>query len=198
MYLVAGLGNPGVKYQNNRHNAGFLFIDYLINKHNYNPFKKKKNYHYSLNNDIVYIKPTTYMNLSGIAVISAMAFFKILPKNVVVIYDDVALPIGKIRIRERGSDGGHNGLKNIQQMLGTQEYKRMRIGIGAPEYTGQMISHVLGDFTSDDMTLLNNDIFTICEKALNLIIKNNIKQAMNRYNGYSLQKSESQSQQPGE
>ena len=190
MFIIIGLGNPGDKYKYNRHNVGFLFVDYLKEKYAFNNFKKKKNFLYSLNQfekyESVLLKPTTYMNLSGLAITSAMAYFKTLKYNLLIIYDDVALPLGKIRIRERGSDGGHNGLKNIRSQLGTEEYKRIRIGIGAPEYSGQMISHVLGDFDQNDLESLKAEIFPMVEEAVKLTIKDQIKEAMNRYNGVDL------------
>jgi PTH1 family peptidyl-tRNA hydrolase len=190
MYLVAGLGNIGKKYQFNRHNAGFLALDQIHDTLT-NPFKKKKNFHYARStmkgNEVVLIKPATYMNLSGTAITSAMAFFKIPKENIIVIYDDVALPIGKIRIREKGSDGGHNGLKNIQGQLGTSNYIRIRIGVGAPDFPGQMIDHVLGDFSESNMKLLTSSIIPVVKEALECIIQGDVKGAMNRYNGFTIE-----------
>jgi len=197
MHLIIGLGNIGKQYTYNRHNIGFLFLDYLQSKYNLSDFKKKYNFLYSLNNhfnqNFVLLKPTTFMNLSGNAISSAMAFFKINIKNVLVVYDDVALPFGKIRIRESGSDGGHNGLKNIQLQLGTNEYKRIRIGIGAPEHSSQMKDYVLNNFNENEIKILNSEIFNLTELSMELIINNKLKEAMNKYNGIDNSKSDKKS-----
>lgn len=187
MFLIVGLGNPGEKYSKNRHNIGYIFLDYLKEKYNFDKFKKKKNFLYLKNTffdiEIICVKPVTYMNLSGNAVNEAMKYFNIPIENIVVIYDDIALPFGKIRIRERGSDGGHNGLKNIQQHLGTEEYKRIRIGIGNPDLSIDYINHVLGNFTLDNLSFLKKDVFITVEDSIKLIVGNKIKEAMNKYNG---------------
>ncbi len=190
MYLIAGLGNIGNNYKNSRHNVGFLSLDYIIEKNNLNYFKKKSKYYYSLNsfndNDAVFIKPTTFMNLSGFAILSAMKFFKIDIKKILIIYDDMDLPFGKIRIREKGTSGTHNGLKSIQAILGRTDYKRIRIGIDRPEHPGEAISHVLGNFTSEELIFLNQKIFDLVEDATKLVINNKIKDAMNKYNGINI------------
>jgi PTH1 family peptidyl-tRNA hydrolase len=192
MFLIVGLGNPGEKYSKNRHNIGFIFLDYLKEKYNFDKFKKKKNFLYSKNtlsgNEIICLKPVTFMNLSGNAVINAMKYFNIPVNNIVVVFDDIAIPFGKIRIRERGSDGGHNGLKNIREHLGTEEYKRIRIGIGNPDYTIDYINHVLGNFTLENLIFFKNNIFITVEDSVKLIINNQIKEAMNKYNGLNLSK----------
>ncbi|OHD05463.1 MAG: aminoacyl-tRNA hydrolase [Spirochaetes bacterium GWB1_27_13] len=190
MYLIAGLGNPGMQYRNNRHNVGFLFCDFLLKEYDFEDFKKKDNYYCSksIYSDAhtVFIKPLTYMNLSGSAVVNALNFFKIPKENLIVIYDDMALPFGKIRVRENGSAGGHNGLKSIQGALGTDEYKRIRVGISAPHHEGDVINHVLGDFGRDDLEVLNAQIFVAVDNALKLIVRDNIKDAMNKYNGTTI------------
>ena len=192
MFLLIGLGNPGEKYSKNRHNVGYIFLDYLKEKYNFNIFKKKKNFQYTknlfYNKEIICLKPITYMNLSGNAVNEAMKYFNISIENIIIIYDDIALPFGKIRIRERGSDGGHNGLKNINVHLGSEEYKRIRIGIGNPDYSVNYVNHVLGNFTSNNLNFLKKDIFISVEESIKLITKNKIKEAMNKYNGLDLSK----------
>ena len=134
MFLLAGLGNPGKKYEKNRHNVGFLLLDYLKEKYLIDEYQKKNKYLYLKcrlhQNEVLLIKPQSFMNLRGMGIQSALAFFKIPISNLIVIFDDIALPLGMIRIRERGSAGGHNGLKNIAQQLGTEDYQRLRIGIG--------------------------------------------------------------------
>lgn len=186
MFAIIGLGNPGKSYSKNRHNAGFLFIDYLISKYGFDPLKKRKNYQYSISkgnlDDSILIKPTTYMNLSGAAVVSVMGFFKITKNNLVIIYDDIALPFGTIRIRERGSDGGHNGIKNISALIGGDDYMRIRIGVGEPSQYGALKNYVLSDFTKEEIDILNSEIFPKIDDSLCLMMNNNIKEAMNKYN----------------
>ncbi len=215
MIIVAGLGNPGKQYSRNRHNAGFLFLDFLLNKlempidglklneapkkpklfifadkvHTSN-FSKRKNYEYrstiSNGKNLVLLKPTTYMNLSGNAILSAMGFYKVGIENLIVIYDDVALPLGKIRIRASGSSGGHNGLKNIESSLGSNQYIRIRIGVGEPEHQGGLITHVLGNFCEEEYNLLNNTIFPAAYLGLETILRYGVNEAMNRINGSDL------------
>jgi peptidyl-tRNA hydrolase, PTH1 family len=187
LFLVIGLGNPGKIYELNRHNAGFLFLEYLKDKHGFDDFKKKNNYHFTkavyADAECIFIKPQTYMNLSGNAVVSALGFFKIPKENIAVIYDDIALPFEKIRIRENGSSGGHNGLKNIELMLATQEYKRVRIGVSAPEQSSVLRDYVLDDFSQEELKAMKENIFPTVDDALRLIINFNIKEAMNKFNG---------------
>lgn len=192
MFLIIGLGNPGEKYSKNRHNVGYIFLDYLKEKYDLEKFKKKNNYLYTKNllfkKEVICLKPTTFMNLSGIAVNSSVYFFNISHENLIIIYDDIALPFGKIRIRENGSSGGHNGLKSIQQHIGTEEYKRIRIGIGNPEFSENLVTHVLGNFTLANIIFLKKEIFPLVEDSIKLIINNKINEAMNKYNGLDLSK----------
>ena len=186
MHLIVGLGNPGDKYKYNRHNIGFLMMDYLKQKYVGDDFRKKKNYKYSkakINGaDVILLKPTTFMNLSGFGILAAMSFYKINISNICVIYDDTALPFGMIRIREKGSDGGHNGLKSIQSQLGSQNYSRVRVGVDAPEFSSALKNYVLGNFSADELKNMNDDIFVRIDGAIQLIVENNIKEAMNRFN----------------
>lgn len=198
MFLIVGLGNYGVEYKNTRHNVGFLFIDYLKEKYNLNDFKKKYDFLYSLNNyfnsTFVLIKPLTYMNLSGKAIVQALNFFKIDITNLIIIYDDIALPFSKIRIREKGTHGGHKGLKNIQLNLGTTEYKRIRIGIYSDTTEKlHLKDYVLSNFTQDEIIVLKERIFPAVEDAMKIIISGNIKEAMNKYNGRNLAESKDSS-----
>lgn len=187
MFLIFGLGNPGDQYKLNRHNIGYLFMEYFIEKNCLNNFKKKNNFLYSSNtvknNSLTLVKPTTFMNLSGFAVTQAMSFFKVIINNIIVIYDDAALPFGKIRITDKGSHGGHNGLKSIQRELGDTNYKKIRIGIGQPEHPSAMINHVLGNFSSEDIKLLKDKIFPAVEDSIYLFIFDKLTEAMNKYNG---------------
>jgi len=186
MYLIAGLGNPNKEYQYNRHNAGFIFLDYLVEKYNLVQFKNSNNYCYTnwfLNDEkIILIKPLTYMNLSGFAITNALSFFKIELNNFIVIYDETALSFGNIRIREKGSDAGHNGIKNIIQNLGTDLFKRIRIGIGKPQNSTSIKDYVLSDFSDEELERLKSEIFFKIEDSLKLIVNGKIKEAMNLYN----------------
>ena len=153
-YIVVGLGNPGRQYENTRHNCGFDAIDKLAYKHN---FDIKKLRFKSLTGECrigsskcLVMKPSTFMNLSGQAVVEAMNFYKIPPENVIVIFDDISLDVGKMRIRRKGSDGGHNGMKNIIYLSGSDMFPRIKLGVGKkphPEY--DLKDWVLGKFSAD-------------------------------------------------
>lgn len=186
MFLIVGLGNPGKEYEITRHNAGFLAVDFLRYKYNLTDEKKKYNFLYTkstlFNQDVVMMKPQSYMNNSGSAIASALSFFKIPQENLIVIYDDTALPVGMLRIRENGSNGGHNGLRDIEQHLKSKDYKRIRIGIDKPEFSSHMKDYVLGRFTNEDIKTLESDVFPVVDSVVNLIVNNKIKDAMNIYN----------------
>lgn len=135
MKLIVGLGNPGKEYENTRHNLGFRIIDHLANKLNLELKKEKNKGLYVtgnyLNQKIILLKPLTYMNNSGECIRDFVNYFQIPVENILVVYDDLALPLGSFRYRSRGSSGGHNGIKNIIECLGTQEFKRLKVGIGS-------------------------------------------------------------------
>lgn len=187
MYLIAGLGNPGGKYQHHRHNTGFLFLDYLFQKYDFYEFKKRSNYTFAKGRiglqELLLLKPQTFMNLSGEAIRLGLHFFKIKLENLIVVYDDIALPFGKIRIREKGSSGGHNGLKNIEKELGTQQYHRIRIGVDAPTVEGTLADFVLTDFNKEQLQRLQEEIFPDADQAIQFMMKGDIAAAMNQYNG---------------
>jgi PTH1 family peptidyl-tRNA hydrolase len=130
MKLIVGLGNPGKEYEDTRHNLGFVVIDQLAEKLKTELNKKKFNGLYYQGTEYILLKPQTYMNNSGECILAFMNYFQIPRDNLLVIYDDIALPLGKFRYRQQGSDGGHNGLKNIIKMVGSKLFKRLRIGIG--------------------------------------------------------------------
>lgn len=187
MFLIICLGNPGKEYQYNRHNAGFLFADFLARKNGFDDFKKKNNYCFSkgmlFGESVIILKPQTFMNLSGLAVTSALSFFKICREQMIVVYDDISLPFGTIRIRQKGSAGGHNGLKNIEKELGTSDYQRIKIGVGAPEVHGTLINFVLGNFSEEQLKTFNDETFMQIEKSLEWIVHGNTPQAMSLFNG---------------
>ena len=155
-YIIVGLGNPGDKYEKTRHNAGFMFLDWMGSKCGFSINRSK---YKSLCADatiagkrVIIMKPQTFMNLSGEAVIEAAKFYKIPAEKVIVISDDVTLDVGRLRVRKKGSDGGHNGLKNIIAHLGTDAFPRLRIGVGLkPHPSYDMIDWVLGALSAEDI-----------------------------------------------
>lgn len=160
-YLIVGLGNPGDKYSETRHNIGFKVVDAFVKEQGV-LFKSDKTAEVAQakfkGRTIVLIKPTTYMNLSGKAVNYWMQAEKIPLENILVITDDIALPFGKLRMKGKGSDGGHNGLKDIQSVLKSQEYARLRFGVGSDFYKGQQSDYVLGEWSDEERETLNERI----------------------------------------
>ena len=185
-WLVVGLGNPGEKYENTRHNVGFLTVDQLADRANV-PVQKLK--HRALTNTaevggvrVLLMKPVTYMNLSGEAVGEAARFYKIPPDHVLVISDDVSLPLGKLRIRKGGSAGGHNGLKSIIQHLGTDQFPRLRLGVGEkprPDY--DMADWVLGRLQGEDWKAMEAAVDRAAD-AVECVLSQGVDAAMNRFN----------------
>jgi PTH1 family peptidyl-tRNA hydrolase len=156
-FLIAGLGNIGPEYELTRHNIGFLVLDQLADEHKatftLDRHAEKSEIRYK-GKSIHLIKPTTYMNLSGKAIAYWLQELKIPKENLLVILDDIALPFGTLRMRTKGSSAGHNGLKNIETVLGTQEYTRLRFGIGNEFNKGQQVDFVLSNFSQDEFTAL--------------------------------------------
>ena len=184
-WLIVGLGNPGQKYEHTRHNMGFLTVDLLAEKAgvklNKVKFKSAFNILSFAGCKCLVMKPQTYMNLSGEAVREAVQFYKIPADHVLVIYDDISLPVGKLRVRPTGSAGGHNGIKNIIAHLGTQEFPRVKIGVAAPGVEGDMVDHVLGVPSQADRKLLAES-FEKAIDAAECIIRSGCQQAMNKFN----------------
>jgi peptidyl-tRNA hydrolase, PTH1 family len=152
--VIVGLGNPGAKFETTRHNVGFMVVDELAYRFNIKKYKQKFNSYYEVatvnGEKILLIKPLTYMNLSGEAVKPFLNFFKAEIDDLLVIYDDLDLPVGKLRLRTKGSAGGHNGIKSMIQHLGTQEFKRVRIGVGRPPSFMSVPDYVLQSFHKDE------------------------------------------------
>lgn len=186
MYLVAGLGNPGSQYDMTRHNIGFAAIDYIADK---NSVKIKKLKYKALYNEmtvngekVLLVKPQTYMNLSGESIREFCSFYKIPPEKTIIICDDISLEPGKIRIRRKGSAGGHNGLKSIIYQLQSDEFMRVKIGVGSPQHSDyELADYVLGRFSKDEIPVLEDAIIKTY-KSVDEIIKNGIDSAMNKYN----------------
>ena len=185
MYLIVGLGNVGKEYDNTRHNIGFQAIDYIAAKYNIdiNRIKFKGIYGDGIieGNKVILLKPTTYMNLSGESIREVMNFYKILEEELIVLYDDISLPVGRLRIREKGSHGGHNGIKSIIANLSTDVFPRVKIGVGAPK--GDLVSHVLGKFSKDENEILGKTLKAVTE-AVEIMIDKDTKEAMNKCNGF--------------
>lgn len=185
--LIVGLGNPGKRYAKNRHNLGFMAIDRFAEKHNIDLDIKKKKAVYGKGmcngEEIVVLKPQTFMNLSGEAVLYLASFLKIKPENIIVVADDTELPFGKIRIRRKGGSGGHNGIKSLINSLKTENFPRLRFGIGRPpENSGiELYDYVLQDFTPEELTVLSEKLNIIAD-ALTIMVTKSIDEAMNRYN----------------
>lgn len=187
MYLIAGLGNPGRKYVSTRHNTGFEVLDALCSKHDIALSREKCNGIYGkgviCGEDVLAVKPQTYMNLSGECIRGLRDFYRIPDEQILIIFDDISLPTGKIRFREKGSAGGHNGMKNIIYQLGTEEIHRIKIGIGMPEHPGMdPKDYVLGKFTKAEVELLIPAAVKACG-AVEEWISHGAKSAMNLYNG---------------
>lgn len=184
-WLVVGLGNPGAKYEHTRHNMGFLTVDLLAEqagvKLNKVKFKSAYNIISFAGAKCLVMKPQTYMNLSGEAVREAVQFYKIPADRVLVIYDDVSLPVGKLRVRPTGSAGGHNGIKNIIAHLGTQDFSRIKIGTGAPGEGGDMIDWVIGVPSQAERKVLVES-FRRAIEAAECIIAHGCQKAMNDFN----------------
>ena len=185
-WLVVCLGNPGKQYENTRHNIGFMTADEIerrsgvkINKLRYRALTGEV----KLGGErVLVMKPQTYMNLSGEAVKLAGAFYKIPPENVIVISDDVSLPLGKLRIRANGSAGGHNGLKNIIQHLGTDAFPRIKVGVGAPEHPEhEMVDWVIGNFTPQEKKVVADAVGRAAD-AVECLISKGVSEAQNKFN----------------
>ena len=186
MYLVAGLGNPGKQYEMTRHNIGFHTIDYMADQLGVKIKKLKYKALYGETQiggeKVLLVKPQTYMNLSGESVSGFADFYKIPTENIIIISDDIALKAGKIRVRAKGSAGGHNGLKSIIYMLNSDKFPRVRIGVGAPEHEEyDLADYVLGKFGKDEIPVLEDAIIRACG-AVKEIIERGPESAMNKFN----------------
>lgn len=186
MFLIVGLGNPGKEYEHTRHNVGFDIIDLISEKYNIDVNRKKFKGMYGdgkINGEkVLLLKPTTYMNLSGESVREIIEFYKIPNENIIVIYDDISLEVGRLRIREKGSAGGHNGIKSIISNLGSEVFPRIKVGVGQPSKE-ELVSFVLGKFSKEDREKLEKT-FKAAIDAVGAIIKEGTVEAMNKYNGF--------------
>ena len=193
MFLIVGLGNPGRQYEHTRHNAGFDVMDALAEKYN---ISISESGHKALfgkgmigGQKVILAKPQTFMNLSGESIREAVDYYKIAPEDIIVIYDDISLAPGNIRIRKKGSAGGHNGIKNIIAMTGTENFKRIKVGVGEKPAGWDLADHVLGRMSEEDRAAFEEAVKESV-KAAEMILEDEIDQAMNDFNG---KKRESQS-----
>ncbi len=186
MFIIAGLGNPGREYANTRHNAGFMVIDAIAEKAGISVSEKK---HKAIigkgvfaGEKVVLVKPQTYMNLSGESIREVTDYYKVdAESELIVISDDIDLDVGQLRIRPKGSAGGHNGLKNIIQHLGTENFIRVRVGVGAKQSGGDLVSHVLGSIDKDDMENYADALANAVD-AIEVIMNEGTEPAMNKFN----------------
>jgi len=185
LYIIIGLGNPGKEYENTRHNTGFITIDKLADKYNIDISKEKHKALIGTGNiegeKVVLVKPQTYMNLSGEAARLVLDFYKEDVKNVIAIFDDLDLPVGTIRIKERGSAGTHNGVKSLVKELGSEQFKRVKVGIGNEEAKGDLINFVLGRFSGEELIEIEKSTDKAVDAVIT-IVKDGIVKAMNDYN----------------
>ncbi|HGA2938015.1 TPA: aminoacyl-tRNA hydrolase [Streptococcus agalactiae] len=186
--MIVGLGNPGSKYNDTKHNIGFMAVDRIVKNLDVN-FTEDKNFKAEIGSDFIngekiyFIKPTTFMNNSGIAVKVLLTYYNISIKDMIIIYDDLDMEVGKIRFRQKGSAGGHNGIKSIIAHLGTQEFDRIKVGIGRPNGRMTVINHVLGKFDKNDEIMISNTLDKV-DNAVNYYLQtNDFQKTMQKYNG---------------
>ena len=181
MKLIVGLGNPGKEYENTRHNIGFMIVDKYLNN---DDWKKKFDGLYQIvtisGEKVMFLKPQTFMNLSGVSVQKAVNFYDIDINDIMVIQDDMDLPFGKYKLKTNSSSGGHNGIKSIISSLNTQSFCRLKYGI-SHDKNGNTINHVLGKFSKDDLNFINENFDTYFE-IIESFVKNGLEKTMNTYN----------------
>jgi len=181
--LVAGLGNPGAKYQNHRHNLGFMVVDELAKRWSADPFREKFNGHLSRarrpSGEVVLLKPMTFMNLSGESIQKALAFFKLTAQDLIVIHDELDLPFGTLKVKVGGGAAGHNGLKSINQHCGGPDFLRIRVGVGRPPQRGA--DHVLSDFSRQECSELPT-VLDSAAIAVTDVLDLGVQAAMNQHN----------------
>ncbi len=185
MHIIVGLGNPTEEYKNTRHNAGFMCIDRIAKDYDIDVIEKK---HKALigkgyidGEKVILVKSLTYMNLSGECVRAVLDYYKLDNDSLIVLYDDIDLEVGRLRIRPKGSAGGHNGIKNIILHTGSDVFKRVRVGVGAKPEKGDLVNHVLGRFDADDAKVIEETLKKVSE-AVALLVHDETEMAMNRFN----------------
>lgn len=186
MKLIAGLGNPTPQYEGTRHNVGFEVLDRMAEQYRIPLDTAKHKGFYGKGRvegqQVILLKPMTYMNLSGESVAEAARYFKIAPEDVIVVYDDINLDVGRLRIRPKGSAGGHNGMKNIIAHLGTDVFPRIRVGVGMKPPRMDLAAYVLSRFSAEEQAVMEAAYDRACQAAV-LLLQGQMEQAMNTYNG---------------
>lgn len=185
MKIIVGLGNPGKDYQNTRHNIGFMVIDELFSRYKISSFKTKFSSVYSeinINGEkVLLVKPTTYMNNSGIAVRDLLNFYKVIPEDLLVVYDDIDINFSDVRIRKKGSSGSHNGMKSIIYQIQSEDFPRIRIGVGKKHENEDLAKFVLSNFSKEEMNDIKESI-TIAADSVESFLKKGIDYTMNNFN----------------
>ena len=194
MFIIAGLGNPTLQYEGTRHNVGFDVIDMLADRYNISVDGRKGRALVGKGiiegQKVLLVKPQTYMNLSGESLRELVNYYKIDEEHeLLVIYDDISLDVGQIRMRGKGSAGGHNGIKSIIQHTGTQEFARIKIGVGQKPEGGDLVKHVLGRFSREEDGMFR-DVFALAEEGLLAWLQEDMKSAMNKVNGRRIERNE--------
>lgn len=190
LQLIVGLGNPGPQYANTRHNCGFMVVDRLAERWGI-PLALEKQFQgsygegFALGGKRRLLKPATYMNRSGEAVRAVLDWYKLDPRSVLVVYDDVDLPLGRLRLRGSGSAGGHNGMKSVIQHLGSEAFPRLRLGVGRPKGNQDMVGHVLGRFEPTEQAVLER-VLRAAVEAVECCLQEGLRAAMNRFNPLDL------------
>ena len=187
MYIIAGLGNPGKNYEGTRHNIGFDTLDVIAAKNNikFNKTKFRADFGEGIigGEKVILVKPQTFMNLSGESIRPLRDFYKVPDENIIIIYDDISLPLGKLRLRGKGSAGGHNGMKSIIYQLNTDIFPRIKIGVGAPPHEDfDLADYVLGKFGKDEIEILTKTVDKVND-AVESIIRNGVEKTMSKFNG---------------
>ena len=181
MRILVGLGNPGAQYTFTRHNAGFMMVDFIKERKGCSPWKGERLFVYSLCDTFALVKPLTFMNLSGQAFPHIMKTLNSSLEDIIVAHDDVWIPLGRIRIRKNGSDGGHNGVKSIIDELGRKDFSRIRIGIGPKPSDVPLFKYVLDEFSDDELRVLYK-VLNMSLEAFEVIIEDGIDKAMSMFN----------------
>jgi len=187
MTLIVGLGNPGIQYEQTRHNIGFRVIDKLV--YDSGAIDVSKNAFFGKlykSNQTLFLKPTTYMNLSGKSLLAVKNFYKVDIDDIIVIHDDIDLPFSALRFKKGGGHGGHNGLRSIDAMIG-KEYNRVRMGVGKPQYRGQVVDFVLSNFILEEENIIDSWIEHVT-KAINQLKNKSLDEVKSRYSLKSFQK----------
>lgn len=186
MKVVVGLGNPGKRYDGTRHNVGFAVVDALASAPAVGRFQDRFDAEvaewFADATKVLLVKPSTFMNLSGRSVRQTLDFYQVEVSDLLVVCDDINLPLGKLRFRARGTHGGHNGLRDIQSHLGTTEYSRLRIGVDAPEGEGEAVDYVLGRFRPGEKPVIA-DAVSLAAQGVDMWVRQGIEKCMNEYNG---------------